>query len=151
MYSSGICQAGATPCVGSSRRGQGLPDQPNSLLLHKDKGSARLSRFSAHRLAVPAVQARIQCWLVLGLVGGDGELHHHRNAIYLKNKLIQTLSSGHLIPPNHGSQWKEFCPGHIIFSACIIVPVLRSSVEIQSQAKGKKNKNQAWVSTVFIT
>jgi len=36
---------------------------------------AQSPRFNAHQLTIPAVQARIRCWLVLRLSGGG--LHHH--------------------------------------------------------------------------
>jgi len=65
MYSSDIDQAGATPGIREFRCGWGVPDRPNSLLLDKDKSSAKLSRFTAHQLALLAVQARIQCASVL--------------------------------------------------------------------------------------
>jgi len=70
MYSSDIYQAGATPGIRSFRCSQGAPDQPNSLLLYKDEEGAKLPRFSAHQLTILTVQARIQCWLILGLPGG---------------------------------------------------------------------------------
>ena len=41
MYSYDIYQAGTTPGVSGFRCGQGAPDQSNSLLLHKDKESAK--------------------------------------------------------------------------------------------------------------
>jgi len=72
MYSSDIYQAGVTPGIKIFRRGQGVPDWPNSLLLYKDKESANSSRFNAHQLTIPAVQARIQCGLVLGSPGVTG-------------------------------------------------------------------------------
>jgi len=72
LYSSDVYQAGVTPGIRSSRCGQGAPDRPNSLLLDKDKESAKSSWFDAHQLTIPAVQARIQCWLVLGLLGREG-------------------------------------------------------------------------------
>ena len=68
-YSSDIYQTGATPGISSFRCGQGAPNQLNSPLLYKDKESAKSSQFTAHQLAILAVQARIQCWLVLGLPG----------------------------------------------------------------------------------
>jgi len=40
--------------------------------LDKDKESAKLPQFTAHQLAIPAVHARIQRWLVLGLPGARG-------------------------------------------------------------------------------
>jgi len=43
MYSSDIYQAGVTPGIRSFRCCQGAPDWPNSLLLYKDKESAKLS------------------------------------------------------------------------------------------------------------
>jgi len=61
MYSSDIHQAGVIPGIRSSRCGQGAPHQPNSLLLYKDKLSAKSSRFNAQQLAILEVQARIQC------------------------------------------------------------------------------------------
>jgi len=78
MYSSDIHQAGVTPGIRSFRCGQGAPDQPNSLLLKEDKESAKSSWFNAHQITIPAVQARIQCWLVLGLPGMKGGLQHHK-------------------------------------------------------------------------
>ena len=72
MYSSDIYQAGETPGIRSFRCCQGEPDHLNSLLLYKDKESAKLSRFTAHQVAIFAVWARIQCWLVLGLPGVSG-------------------------------------------------------------------------------
>jgi len=78
MYSSDIHQAGVTPGIRSFRCGQGAPDQPNSLLLKEDKESAKSSWFNAHQLDILAVQAKILCWLVLGLLGVCVGMHHHR-------------------------------------------------------------------------
>jgi len=87
MYSSDIYQAGVTPSIGSFRFCQGAPDQPNSLLLDKDKESAKSSRFTAQQLAILAVQARIQCWLVLGLPGVRGGCTTtHRTMIHWRKK-----------------------------------------------------------------
>jgi len=78
MYRSDIYQASAIPGIRNSRCGQGVPDWPNSLLLYKDKESAKSSWFNAHQLDILAVQAKILCWLVLGLLGVCVGMHHHR-------------------------------------------------------------------------
>jgi len=48
------------------------------------KESAMLSWFNAHWLTIPAVQARVQCWLVLGLPGVRRGLHLHTICSILK-------------------------------------------------------------------
>ena len=70
LYGSDIHRAGVTLGIGSSRCAQGAPDGPSSLLLYKDKESASSSRCALLQRAVPALQARMQCWLVRGLPGG---------------------------------------------------------------------------------
>ena len=64
MYSSDIYQVGETPGIRSSRCGQGVPHLPNSLLLYKDKESAKSSRFTAvleRQVKRPATPASHSC------------------------------------------------------------------------------------------
>ena len=72
MCRSDIHQADATPGIRRFRYGQVVPDRPNSLLFYKEKESAMLSQFNAYQLPIPAVQVRLQCWLILGLPGVRG-------------------------------------------------------------------------------
>ena len=69
MYSSDIYQAGVTPGIKIFRRGQGVPDWPNSLLLYKDKESAKSSRFSPHQLALAACKQEYDVGWLLGRGG----------------------------------------------------------------------------------
>jgi len=55
-----VLHVGATSGSRSFRCCHGAPDRPNSLLLYKDKDSAKSSRFNAYQLTFPAVQTRIQ-------------------------------------------------------------------------------------------
>ena len=49
MSSSDIYQVGVTLGISSSGSDQGVPDQPNSLLLYKDKESAKSSWFKGKK------------------------------------------------------------------------------------------------------
>jgi len=59
LYGSDVYQGGKTP--GTRRFRCTQADQPNALLLFKDKESAKSSQFTAH-----------QCWLVMALPTGRG-------------------------------------------------------------------------------
>jgi len=89
MYSSDIYQADVTPGIRSSRCSQGTPDQPNSLLLYKDKESTKLSQFTAliqRQEKWPVMPANYSCSVSKNtMLAGSGivtarwgELNHHK-------------------------------------------------------------------------
>jgi len=94
----------------SSRCGQGVPDQPSSLLLYKDKENAKLSQFPAL-----AVQARTQCRLPGGSIDGDGgELYHHNHMKYLSAVFFQLLmEKNNSVPPGRLVQYLAGSPPNL--------------------------------------